>query len=61
MAKTATIPLSAQEERYRKQIERNLVKIREIRKEMAAEWKATAHLRRPRPSILEEVKAILGC
>jgi hypothetical protein len=60
MAKLASAPLSAEDKRYQKQIERNLAKMKRMQQEMAAEWKATQHLRRPRPSILEVVKANLG-
>ncbi|MEA3211450.1 MAG: hypothetical protein QOE70_4507, partial [Chthoniobacter sp.] len=59
MPKTADAPLSAEDKRYQKQIERNLAKIKRIQEEMAAEWKAMERLQRPRRSIVEEVKAIL--
>jgi hypothetical protein len=61
MAKTADAPLSAEDKRYMRQIDRSLAKINETLARMEAEDKARARVRRrPRPSLLEEVKAILG-
>jgi hypothetical protein len=61
MVKTADAPLSAEDKRYMRQIDRALAKINQTLDRMEAEDKARPRTRRrPRPNLVEEVKAILG-